>query len=121
MRKLLLDVVEVKSHGSESETLESCLIGVSEQLSILIDWFSKTSGFFMQSRPSNYRKKRVDDVQTPGLGAQLPVRVPSSDPVKPEGTGDWKAAKSWVPRWVTVSVRPPALNWWAARATCHVW
>lgn len=33
----LIDVVEVKSHGSESETLESCLIGVSEQLSILID------------------------------------------------------------------------------------
>lgn len=91
MRKPLVDVEEVKSRGSEREASESCLIGVSKQLSILIDWFPRTSGFFMQSRPSNYRKPRVDDAQTPGLWAQLP----SSDPVEPEGTGDWKAAKSW--------------------------
>lgn len=64
-------------------------------MDILIDWFSWTSGFFMQSRPSDYMKTRVDDAQIPGLWAQLPVRVPSSDPVEPEGTGDWKAAKSW--------------------------
>ena len=37
----------------------------------------------------------MDDVQTPGLWAQLPGRVPSSDPLEPERTGDWKAAKSW--------------------------